>query len=415
MKLLLQITILMIQFVTISQDWQKIDGSQYTFNHQLSNTPYYNKSFAINPFDNSIWMLQYSSFGYLRTFTPDGQFIEYNYMNEPSFDQIYTNFKDITFIPGKVFAVSSSTGLHMFDGMGWTIESGAVDGTSITSDGDTVWVARINQNYLKWEDGAISFGTNSFRRIKTQSSNIWVSTSESIGLGSYFQNTYRLYSPDTSKLLSWNNFDFKFARNSDTLYSSSELGLSLAFNNTFVDTITPGNSINMPAPGIIEFEFDQNDNIWAIFGTGIFDEPTHIGYYERATKTWTQIYDQNNSPVPFDLPLTIEVDTAGNPWVTNGRDIYILKLNNWPQWLDVAEEELVQFSVHPNPAINVITVKGEKISLIKHASVTDLSGVQIMNMNVFQEQIDIGKLSPGIYFLNLETNDRKYTIRLVKE
>ena len=275
----------------------------------------------------------------VRCFNETGQLLEFNYLNEPLFSSIH-NFKDLTFTPSFTFA-ANSYGLFSFDGTLWSQETASNNARFLASDADTVWMLRTNLDYIKWENGVVSQGnTGQLRRIAAKNGIKWISTSESDIIGSYDEGGgVTFHSPDTSTLMSWNNYDFKFARNSDSLFSSSDLGISIAYNGFFVDSISSSNTLNMPTGSIIEFEFDQDDNIWAVFAPdNMQSTPSSvIAFLNRSLGQWTEIIDSNNSPIPFGNRITIELDTADNLWVCDMGNIYVRKINNWADWLKLEE------------------------------------------------------------------------------
>lgn len=279
-------------------------------------------------------MARFQGYPKISSISDQGVYAEYNYTNTPVLPQTF-QFLDFAFIGSKTFCVHETSGLYSFNGSTWNSEVAIDDGSSIFSEQDTIWVPRNNsQNCLKWESGTVNYLPNSFKKIAAKNGVYWVKTSDYTGIKSFREGVVSMpYSPDTSMILSWNNYDFKFAKNSDSLFVASDKGLSIAANWSFVDSITPGNSLNMPSAGIIEFEFDSQDNIWAIFQSDHLSDPTHVGYYNRINNTWEQVYDAVNSPIDFNYELTLEIDSSDNVWLSNGFNLYVLKINNWPSWL----------------------------------------------------------------------------------
>ncbi len=397
-----------IGFTSNGQEWQHIDASDYSISHSFFAGSNLNRNFKINPYDNSIWMTRKWGPNFsINTFDAQGVYHEYDYATVPLFNNL-TTFEQIGFTSTNTFVVSPNHGLFSFDGSNWQLESGVQDGCSISSDGDTIWMARTNENYIKWFDGSNAMGVNSFRRIETKNGISWVRTSSWQIIGTLINDVYTTYSPDTSMWLSWNNYDFKFPHHTDTMYTSSELGISLAHNGGFIDTITPNNTTNMPGPSIIEFEFDQNDNIWALFAPDfqLSTDPTHLAYYDQPTKTWSQIYTGLNSPLNFSAYMTIELDTAGNLWVINQGDLFVLKINNWPTWLDdlaVSENSVKPFLVYPNPTKESLSFQLDPTIAVSTIEITDLQG-RVIQQEIYAPTIQLKGASAGTYFVRLLNN-----------
>lgn len=398
----------LLSFVNHAQTWQHIDASDYHPGGQFYNGNNYQRNFSINPYDNSIWMTGQccGTNYYINTFDPDGNYIVYDRTTIPVFEQ-FSDFKQIEFTSNKTFVISDYSGLFSFDGNDWMLENGYADGCSISADKDTIWMARTNQNYIKWVNDVNFWGNHNVRRIISKNGIKWSSTGQWDIIAKYNESTgSTYYSPDTSNLLSWNNYDFKFPHFTDTMYTSSDLGFSLAYNGKFIDTITPNNTTNMPGASVIEFEFDQNDNIWALFAPDFMlsTDPTHLAFYDQQTKNWSKIYDNSNSPFVFSQSMTFELDTAGNVWVINNGDLFILKMNNWPVWLDALEVDEksieVSFKVYPNPTTEEIHFQLNGTSSVDKIEITDVQG-RIVQALPYSETIKLANKTAGSYFIKL--------------
>jgi hypothetical protein len=68
----------------------------------------------------------------------------------------------------------------------------------------------------------------------------------------------------------------------------------------------------------------------------------------------------------------------------------------------------------PNPANNYISIKGLKANSTE-VNVLNALGSLVLKTNTTNGNIDIEKLSPGVYFLEAITNQEKIIQRFVKE
>lgn len=71
-------------------------------------------------------------------------------------------------------------------------------------------------------------------------------------------------------------------------------------------------------------------------------------------------------------------------------------------------------SIYPNPVKNVLNIKGLGNELIK-ASIYNITGQKVISQTTGLKTINTSSLAPGVYFLNLETNDASKTIKIVKK
>jgi len=391
---------LMIFFILLTggiqaQEWQSIYYTNYlngSFTGGMGN--FYNRNFKISPYDNSIWMAKNSRISHLDN---AGNFEYFDYSNSSFFGQS-NKVLEFAFAAGQVFAVDATKGLIRYNNTDWELVIPYMMGNYISWDADTIWLTKNdNTNYLMWKDGFNFQGNfNYFRRIISKNGQMWASPGEKSSLVRYKNNTVILYSPDTSLWLDQTNYDFKFSRLSDTLYVAGARGISKAFGNKFVDTITPGNSVNMPGSSIIEIEFDSQDNFWALFGNASF-YPNAIAYYDHGV--WKHIYNADNSPIDFTRRISIEVDTLDNLWVADG-SLHVLKLHETPAWLGLQKPLSIQtFDVYPNPASGVLNFDVNAFSVPSRIEVLDLSG-RVVFETAYADQVDVA-LSPGSYFVRL--------------
>ena len=397
------------------QTWQTIYGSDISsigaFTGGGAGT-IASRKFKINPFDNSIWMAKGSKIQVLRN---DGTLELHDYTTDVLLQQLGSPL-EFEFTSGYTYMCDQNYGLYKYNGTSWAITYLGSGGSYLSSDNDTIWMAKNNNtNFISTYDGFVFNDVQNFRRVISKNGKKWISGfSYETSIGTYNNTTYNLYSPDTSLLLDWSNYDFKFAKGTDTLYVSGVLGFSLAYNETFIDTITPGNSINMPLGSVIEFEFDNQNNIWALFGNSSYFANA-IGYYDQASETWTQVYDASNSPIDFSTRISIEVDTSGNLWVANSQNLHVLKINNPPAWLSVYEQEKLEtITIYPNPVKDILIFSSNGID-IENSEIMDLNGnLLLIDFNV--EKIDVSALDAGMYFIRFKTPfGRVFQEKFIKE
>ena len=408
-----------MSFNVVAQTWTTIYGTNY-------NTPPHgflragngwrpgNRLFKVNPYDNSIW-IAFDTIAH--GFDENGDYFRFGASNEPLFqaNQNFSTILDFDFMPTTTFLIDVYNGILAYDGVNWSQLNTTLDVNDICIDGDTAWFGYQGNNpYLYWDGSVMTAGTfNYAQRLVSRNGVKWKSGSyESGSIGRLVNDVPITYSPDTSILMDNKNYDFKFAKLTDTLYTSGDLGLSLAYNDAFIDSICPSNSTNMPIAPIREFEFDQYDNIWALFGSD-YSNHSHIAYYDQATKNWSQIYDNSNSPIDWTQSrLSIEVDSAGNLYVLDAYNLHILKVNNWPQWLETEEIHNENISVFPNPTTGLITVNTPEGIVIELAEIVDLSG-RVLQQMAFQENLVVNVAS-GTYVLRLLNKEKVvYSERLI--
>ena len=78
--------------------------------------------------------------------------------------------------------------------------------------------------------------------------------------------------------------------------------------------------------------------------------------------------------------------------------------------LNILDQDIVSISIYPNPASDIITIKGiENINFIKVYSISGTLEKQVFNTN----QIDVSELSSGVYLIQID-NGTKFTKKIIK-
>ena len=74
-----------------------------------------------------------------------------------------------------------------------------------------------------------------------------------------------------------------------------------------------------------------------------------------------------------------------------------------------------KFSVYPNPATSNVTISATNIDAYQ-LSVTDLSGKVVMakSLNGIENTVDVSALSSGAYFFTLSSDNKKETVKILK-
>ncbi len=403
-----------------SQEWQSYHIGSYSSYFWWTYESPLNQQFKINFNDSSLWFLVDDGVIKIES---DGQLSIYNSDNTSVFNQ-FLNFKDITFTSDATFLADRDQGIFRFKNDIWSKVSNTLEGVNLTSDSDTVWCSRVNQPYFIIEPLSQSFGNvNYLRRIVSKNGKLWGSSSSEYGiLHRKTETGFVTFSAAANGLLDGRNYDFKFSSYSDTLYTCGDIGINLIFGDQVVDSIYPLNCLNMPNLSVLEFEIDQQNNIWAIFGAfNISGQPQKIGFFDRLMNEWTVIYDLNNSPINFgNEAVSIELDPLGNLWVVNGPYLHVLKQGADPGWLSINKLESTEMiKVYPNPSSDELNIESTKNMNFKNLIITDLTGKNIYQIplnNQSNVSIDVSDIVSGTYLLNFENyNGQTYIERWVKQ
>ncbi len=403
-------------FYSCAQEWKKYHRDDLGFSYALTDPDYVTtpgRHFRINPYDNSLWMTsQYA----IQTIAQNGVKQFFHFSNTPILVPPY-RFVTFEFLPDQVFILDEYNGIYLYENEVISeIYSAAGLFNGITTDGDTLYILRENNPMVKWTNQNSSYLFNGYDagRIIVKNNLFWLAnTFGNVGL--YLRDNLGNSLPyNTSLRMDNGNFDFKFSPHNDTLYVAGNKGLSLLHNLTFFDSIAPDNTTNMPPGVILDFEFDVNDNIWALFGSDA-QTPTSIAHYNQATENWDAFYDAGNANLNFDTYCSIELDNLGNLWMVNQTYIHVLELSTLPAWLSVKEPKLqASISVYPNPVKETVSIETDAI--LSEMYLTDQLGKRLRTFNPTEKQFSVAELPSGMYFVELITEQgEKSTVKLVKE
>lgn len=401
MKTLILISSIFFLTSTHAQEWKKYSITDLGLWHDLVAVDWSGggRHFKFNPYTNTPWM---SKQMYIQTIATDGSPKMYKWSNTPIFESS-GDWIGFEFTENNVLALDKYYGLYSFENDVWTHKYATATCNSMTFANDTFYILRNNQPMLKWSNeiaqNGFNFGTAS--RVIVNEDRIWISSNFGSPVLWFLEGTnLNYYDPDTSLLMDYGNYDFKYSPHKDTLYVSGDKGLSMAHNFTFFDSIAPDNTTNMPSGIILDFEFDSSDNIWALFGSD-YQTPTAIAHYDQPTKTWDAFYDDNNSALEFNGYSSIELDTFGNVWMASPDALFVLELFELPSWLatkSIANSS--SFDLYPNPTNDVFQIRSKIDAEIKEVIIYNVLGEKVLS-KTNSLSISTASLSEGCYTVHV--------------
>ena len=83
--------------------------------------------------------------------------------------------------------------------------------------------------------------------------------------------------------------------------------------------------------------------------------------------------------------------------------------------LAVSNADKIQARIYPNPVVDVLKI--EATSKVSSVQVFDVSGkaVSSFELNAVKNQIDLSKLTPGVYVVNITTEKGIQSVKIVKK
>jgi len=368
------------------------------------------EAFKINPYTNSLWFLSLYKTSCLE---PDGSVHFLDLSEYPSGCN-----PDITFTPSNPYFRNAFSGLYRVNAdYSKAIVYSGNDLGNVYSNGDTVYMDlhSSSNGYLTYTANGMFTVPIDFSRINAKGNIKYPAYNLNSSLVKFTGNGfdgYDFYMVIDEEYFCPQFHDAKFSRFTDTFYVSCTQGITKAINYDFNDSIVPSNTINMPSANVIEFEFDEQDRLWSVFGDAN-DVP--FAFARLDGNEWTNRYDASNCPVDFSEYYGMEIDTLGNIWISSGYYLHTLLTPNSPVWLGTQELSLDTLEAYPNPAEDQVTIKLPNAG--GRLQVADLSGVVLLEEKVLTEQelsLDISSWMPGCYVATWTDGDRKQQVLIVK-
>ncbi|QHI35669.1 hypothetical protein IMCC3317_10150 [Kordia antarctica] len=173
-----------------------------------------------------------------------------------------------------------------------------------------------------------------------------------------------------------------------------------------------------PTPVIVENTLAFGNDIFAV-GTDIYT--IHGGSAQRITKT-----DTTASLPTFEETVYTGIDANSVNFLITGNDFYISTFQTpggriqkyTTTVLGVSDDKLTTgIAVYPNPVTTEVTVSLENDELIKEVSVFNALGMKVKEIQVnttSKATVDVSNLSKGIYFLNVKSESKTFTKKIMK-
>ena len=81
---------------------------------------------------------------------------------------------------------------------------------------------------------------------------------------------------------------------------------------------------------------------------------------------------------------------------------------------NISKTEIIEdLSIYPNPVSNGKIYITTKENLTKEIEIFDVLGKKVFSASLFGKELNISKLTPGIYILKIKENDSSATRKLV--
>ena len=86
---------------------------------------------------------------------------------------------------------------------------------------------------------------------------------------------------------------------------------------------------------------------------------------------------------------------------------------NFPKSSSTRSEGIIDLSIYPNPVSNGKIYIATQENLLKDIQIYDVLGKKIISASLFGKELNISKLTPGIYILKIKEGNHSATRKLV--
>lgn len=171
---------------------------------------------------------------------------------------------------------------------------------------------------------------------------------------------------------------------------------------------TPAASSNDSATFLCRFFKNRN-----LLGQGMFQEGNNTSGFKRMSMNIEWDNGVPNNTMPDSMIIFISSSAILDANHAIGSTLYVDNLG-FAGLTGIKSINANSVKLMPNPANNYINIKGLKANSTE-VNVLNALGSLVLKTNTTNGNIDIEKLSPGVYFLEAITNQEKIIQRFVKE
>jgi hypothetical protein len=164
----------------------------------------------------------------------------------------------------------------------------------------------------------------------------------------------------------------------------------------------------------------NGDNFIDIVTTAHFGTNPKL-YFNNGNAVFIDASDRLNLPNTSGLVSTRvgDYDNDGAPEIAfldvNNKIIIAKKIQNYVlNTNSFTTNQIKDIDVYPNPFSSNFSIKIPKNENFKFLTIFDTQGKKIYSTTTFQENFSIDYLSKGMYILNIETDNHKYSKKLLK-
>ena len=203
----------------------------------------------------------------------------------------------------------------------------------------------------------------------------------------------------------------------DEILNDYPFALSGLTTDIFSGTITSNATGTIPSSGSSVASLDGTGTLLLPGGNSytnvlryhLKDSATAIVFGQTVSlvRNWYEYYDYTVS----NLPIFISIDLNVNSNIINSSSTIVLSKIQPTTFVGMSENELTNFKVYPNPAIDILNIESDENFDYEVLSINGERLLKGKNNN----QINISDLSSGFYLINVKTNSGNKSFKFLKK
>jgi len=146
---------------------------------------------------------------------------------------------------------------------------------------------------------------------------------------------------------------------------------------------------------------------------GINGEPMYDGNQNTWVKEEIDLSDYLGENIKFRFQIVSDNYTTEDGFYFDDFEVKVINNNNSAA---LADDELVNFNIYPNPFNDKLTITIPNLKTEASLSIYAVNGQSLINTTLHQstEIIDLKSLNSGVYFVKIKTDNAVKTIKIIK-
>ncbi len=195
-------------------------------------------------------------------------------------------------------------------------------------------------------------------------------------------------------------------------------GTGFVYGDTYEVTVTATSSAPLHGFQLTTEDASQTKVGTYTAGTGnqVVNSGTHMTHILDSDSPWTFDWTAPSSAEGGDITFYASVNAVDGTGGTSGDEVVTTSLPYSVNSVGIDENELLSFSVYPNPTTDFITLKlGELDINIGELAILNYNGQIMYKSTDLTDRIDVSNLKAGIYILQLTSENKKGMSRFIKK